>query len=137
MMSTPSVEASDASFYEMVHYTRQQTRREPAIERRDEARHAYPGVHLMAPMIGGQTPALAEFQRIDCYDLSAGGFAFFSDRETNFATLAVALDAEHAVVYLSAEVIHCTPMGQDADGGYLVGCRFTGRLEGPREAAEG
>lgn len=126
-------------------------------ERRRCAREPFPVVQQVARATGQKVPEQSAFFPVKCRDLSTRGFSFVLKRRPQFTSLVLALDAPPEVIYLAAEVRHCTevlvhpsgrveplpkqdpeaaapsPGGDGAnDGakvGVLVGCEFTERLE--------
>ena len=58
----------------------------------------------IAPMRSGRFPSPGDFFEVDCYDISAGGFSFFLDREPDFDTLAVELGTPPRQSFLAARV---------------------------------
>jgi hypothetical protein len=97
-------------------------------------------------------PEQTEFFPVRCHDLSTRGFSFLVRRQPQFKSIVLALTTLPEVIYLAAEVKHCTdvlvhPSGRvevlrnrDAESGckigsgngaecsVLVGCEFTRRL---------
>jgi hypothetical protein len=116
-------------------------------ERRRELRSPLRSYQWIAPRSGNRMPHPVQFEQYQCYDISASGFSFLSPTRPGFRSLVVALVALPEVIYLAADVVHCTdvyayPSGavepaaarsrfHDVDDGtpmYLVGCRFDRRL---------
>jgi hypothetical protein len=98
-------------------------------------------------------PEQTAFFPVKCHDLSTRGFSFIAKRRPQFASLVLALGTPPDVIYLAAEVRHCTDVlaypsgrvevldgqetpadgrcrgGNGAEPGVLVGCEFIRRLE--------
>ena len=72
-MATPN--AVDAAFYKQVHRLVSK-RLEAGDGDRDKQRRGARCVQRIAPCLDGQMPEMAEFQEVDCQDLSAGGFSY-------------------------------------------------------------
>ena len=107
--------------------------REPAgrrggRDRRTSHRMAFQYKQRIAPMRSGRFPSPGDFFEVDCYDISAGGFSFFLDREPDFDTLAVELGTPPRQSFLAARVARFTSQGSTGRRRVLVGCRFLERL---------
>jgi len=126
-----------------------------AAERRRVPRESFAVVQRIAQAMGHKVPEQTAFFPVKCHDLSTRGFSFIMKRRPRFESIVLALGAPPEVIYLAAEIRHCTdvlahPSGQvkildgrggQTDGeprsghgaelGVLVGCEFTGRLEAP------
>jgi diguanylate cyclase len=107
-------------------------------ERRHSPRHKFERIQRIAPYRAGRVPAADEFHDVRCRDISAGGFSFWLPSPPDYSALVIALGQDSATKYLIAEVVRTTAVQHGDASVYLVGCRFTGRLnlvETPREAA--
>lgn len=130
-------DAGDSSFYKQVHRLIAKRLNEDA-NRRGRKRSSYRCIQRLAPCTGQQVPELSEFREVVCQDLSAGGFSYLSTVTPEAETLAVELGKAPVLIYVTARVIHVSEVRSDGKRQFLIGCRFTGRLE-PRaeEAAVG
>ncbi len=124
-----------------------------AEERRRAPRESFPVVQRIAQAADGKVPEQATFFPVKCHDLSTRGFSFFVKKRPQFKSMVLALGTPPDVIYLGAEVRHCTdvlmhasgrveilqnqdaqtdgasPSGNGAKLTVLVGCEFTRRLE--------
>lgn len=121
-------DAGDSSFYKQVHRLIAKRLNEDA-NRRGRQRCSYRCIQRLAPCSGDQVPELSEFREVVCQDLSAGGFSYLSDVTPATETLAVELGQAPVLIYVTARVIHVSEVRTDGERQYLIGCRFTGRLE--------
>jgi hypothetical protein len=123
-----------------------------APERRCSARRPFRVVQRIAQATGARVPEQTAFFPVKCHDLSTRGFSFIVKTQPQFKSLVLALGTPPDVVYLAAEVRHCTEVlvhpsgrvaalqGQEApsgrgmrggngiERGVLVGCEFLRRL---------
>ena len=104
-------------------------------DRRKQPRRRFSRIQSIAPMVEGRFPSPDSFREIQCRDLTAGGFSFVLPAPPDFTQMVVALGTEENVKYLTAEVAHTTKLQQDGAVAYLVGGRFTGRIEPNGEAS--
>jgi len=95
-------------------------------QRRGQPRRAYPYRQKIAPIIGGQLPAKDEFKELQCRDIGAGGFSFYSNSPPESDELVVALGSPPQLTYLTAEIAHLERVSQDGKKMYLIGCAYTG-----------
>ncbi|MGQ9575755.1 MAG: GAF domain-containing protein [Thermoguttaceae bacterium] len=102
--------------------------RKVARELRSSPRRAFKYYQMIAPMFGGVLPKRKKFFEVECEDISAGGIAFYMNRPPDFDTLVVALGRPPAESYLTARVVRVAKKERDGQRLYLVGCRFTGRV---------
>jgi len=128
------------------------------VERRRDYRSPFRSYQWVAPRVGDRLPNPAQFEQYQCYDISGSGFSFLSPNRPGFRSLVVALVVLPEIIYMSADVVHCTevityPSGcvepaatrrarlgpVDSENGgvpmYLIGCRFIQRLRGSLFAA--
>ena len=98
-------------------------------ERREHPRRAYPYVQLLAPRVDEHVPDLSIFRQVTCQDIASGGFSFLSRIRVNQGCYIVALGSPPLLTYVTAEVVHQTPVLIDETQYYSVGCRYTGRLD--------
>ena len=76
-------------------------------------RRAYPYKQRIAPVIEGKLPAHDEFEEVNCRDISAGGFSYFTPLKPDFKEIVVALGFPPSLTYLSADVMHGRPTEYD------------------------
>lgn len=131
-------------------------------ERRCAPRKPFRVVQRIAQATGRRVPEPSTFFPVKCCDLSTRGFSFSIKRRPQFESIVLALGTPPDVIYLAAEIKHCTEMvacpsgrvevldeqGAETDHedpgiegverSFVVGCEFTGRLEleEDRETAE-
>ena len=129
---------------------------EESRERRCLPRTPYDARQRVARRDGPGIPDDSEFHEVRCHDISQSGFAFLFPTRPAFQSLVVAFGLPPTVIYVAAEVAHCTralvfpsgrvkrlrqslpagavqaaePDSEDAEGRpmILVGCRFRERL---------
>lgn len=127
--------SQDVSFYELVHkiLTRQleedETQSDDDAERRAGNRESFQSVQFMGPIVNGRLPKPAEMTEVVCHDISTSGFSFFAGQPQRSEQLLVRLNGALKSTYLIAQVIHCRPVADGGEAGFLVGCKFTGRVE--------
>ncbi len=133
-----------------------------AEERRRAPRNPFRVEQRIAQATGRRVPELSTFFPVKCSDLSTRGFSFSIKRCPQFESIVLALGTPPDVIYIAAEVRHCTEVmtypsgrvevldqqgaetGQEGPGvegverSFVIGCEFTGRLEleEDRETAE-
>jgi hypothetical protein len=119
--------ATDAGFFSLVHEVLAAEKQRSSDDRRNEQRHWYDCVQLIAPYTPGRLPAAAEFRHVRCQDLSPGGMSYYDVQLPENPGLLVLLGPS-PFIFLTAEVTHHENV-QDGDRKeYLIGCRFTGRI---------
>jgi diguanylate cyclase (GGDEF)-like protein len=99
------------------------------IDRRNQPRRPFPTNQFVAPYVEGRLPTRETFVQVRCHDISSGGFSFLLSQPPEFETFVVALGMPPNVTYLTGRVMHSTPAPADDNSMFLVGCRFTGRVE--------
>jgi hypothetical protein len=153
-MPSPGSEI-DANFYRLIHGMLTAPRESQGTERRAEKRQHFRSAQRIAAWNGATFPADEEFFPIECRDLTRSGFSFLVATEPRHATMVVEFGTPPQVIYVGAQVLHsvpviCYPSGlvaqmtgrNDAvslaahghERGrpmFLVGCRFTRRLQNP------
>ena len=72
-------------------------------------------------------PALTDFGRVLCVDLSGGGIAFFLADAPESDEWVVALGKPPKLTYMFANVTHIQETEHKGQMRYRVGCRFAGR----------
>jgi len=82
---------------------------------------------------------------VRCEDISAGGISFYLEGPPDFTTFVVTLGWPAAEGHFSARVVRVPKASFEGRSGYLIGCRFTGRVwlqspsphnDGPAKAPE-
>ncbi|HEV3003652.1 MAG TPA: PilZ domain-containing protein [Pirellulales bacterium] len=125
----------DAAFYKQVHRHISQAL-ENGDERRNERHRGARCIQRIAPCVDGRLPVLAAFREVECQDLSAGGFTCLLPEPPEIETMAVELGAPPVLIYVTARVVHVSESRLGEEIKYLVGCRFTGRLDSNEAVAE-
>jgi len=97
-----------------------------STDRRGLKRHAYPAVQPIAFFDGKTLPTRDMFEEVTCYNLSAGGVAFFWAEEPPTRQIVIGLGTPGKLTFLTARVAHVTPQHGE-DKGFLIGCALTGR----------
>jgi hypothetical protein len=95
-------------------------------DRRDAERFAFASQQTIAPYSGKDMPRAADFRRVACHDISAGGMSFYWDRPLDFEYVVVALESTTASLRVIGRATFCVPEG---DGNYRIGCQFIKRLK--------
>ena len=98
-------------------------------DRRRRPRRSFTYYQRIAPMENGRMPPLRMFRRVKCIDISAGGFSFLSTSRPPEGDFVVALGSPPVVINVAAQVVHVTPTDYEGQPAYVVGCRYTGRLD--------
>jgi PAS domain S-box-containing protein len=96
-------------------------------DRRIRQRRAYPYMQRMAAIANGRMPGLNEFREVECNDIGAGGFSYFTSTRPVETDIVVAFGSGAAQTYLTARLVHVTAKINRGDRVFLVGCRYTGR----------
>lgn len=117
---------NDVAFYKEVH--RLLRARQRGENRRNRDRKTYQCVQRLAPLVTGRTPPLSEFAGVKCQDLSPGGFSFLCAQPPEHETYVVELGKPPVLIYVTARVVHVSELRAGVQVQFLVGCRFTGRL---------
>ncbi len=124
--------AADAGFYSLVHEVLQAEKDRGGENRRGEDRRTFDCVQLIAPYREGRLPDAAEFRQVRCQDLSPGGFSYLDRDPPEHHQVIVAL-GRAPFIFVTAKVAHHVPVLRGERTEYLIGCRFTGKLEAPEE----
>jgi hypothetical protein len=95
-------------------------------ERRDTQRFAFASMQTVAPYSGKDMPRAADFRRVSCHDISAGGMSFYWDRQLDFEYVVVALESGASSLRLIGRTTFCVPEGERK---YRIGCQFVKRLK--------
>jgi hypothetical protein len=65
---------------------------------------------------------------VRCHDIAVQGISFFWPDAPDFERLIVTLGSNERPVYMAAEVVQSKAVYMHGEVGFLVGCRFTGRV---------
>ncbi|MBI3468664.1 MAG: diguanylate cyclase [Planctomycetes bacterium] len=101
-------------------------------DRRKHQRRPFCYTQVVAPYRWGRFPAPDMFREVQCQDLAAGGCSFLLPDAPDCDAYIVALGIEPNCTYVVAEVLHARRDFSKSPPVFVVGCRFTGRIE--REA---
>jgi hypothetical protein len=96
-------------------------------EKRRGERKPCQAVQLVAPYVRSKLPEKRMFTRVLCDDISVGGFSFSWPNEPGFQYVVAGLGNLDDPTYMTARVVHYSRHA-DPGKGYLVGCRFLGRV---------
>lgn len=97
-------------------------------ERRTSQRKLFPYRQQIAPFDDGIVPPRHTFAQVRCWDISAGGISFLLDEPPPYKRVVVVLGGSATEVLMSADVVRVIELVEEDVNGYLVGCRFTGKL---------
>lgn len=97
-------------------------------DQRSSPRRVYRYQQSIAPIYHGQLPTRRQFVDVECRDISAGGIAFVLDEVPDFRDLVVALGRSPQLTHFTATVARTCEIEDLGRKRYLVGCRFTGRV---------
>jgi hypothetical protein len=103
---------------------------DPGRERRSAARR--PFRYMQRITYANHEPgssATRSSMNVECLDISAGGMSFFLDRLPEFKELVVELGASQGIRFLKARVARVQKAALGNRLGYVVGCRFIGRVD--------
>ena len=128
-MTVPFVH--DASFYELVHkiLNAPPSDKDEERDRRVALREQFPTVQFIGPIVAGKLPKIDALRPVTCCDLSTSGMSFYAAQPPESDRLVVRLAASRSATYLLADIVHCRPQADGGERAYLIGCRFTGRVE--------
>ncbi len=128
-MNLPLSSETDAQLFEMVHVLIQQTEAQSQPEnRRGTERRDYNAVQLVALCQDGELPAQADFFHVECHDLAPQGFSFFMNDAPDYSEIVVAL-GRIPFSFFKAQIVHREEVLVDDKPAFLIGCRFTERIE--------
>ncbi len=99
------------------------------IEGRQSKRRAFPFRQRVAFGVWDGTPPDEAFTDVTFRDVSASGCSFLVATRPTEERLLVQLGTEDHLVFVQAEVVHCTPKAAEGEEAYLIGCRFLKRVE--------
>jgi PAS domain S-box-containing protein len=97
------------------------------VERRRHPRRPFPYKQRIAVVVDGKLPDPKTFTDVQCKDIAAAGFSFFSATPPGSDTLVVALGVPPKVTHLVAQVIHVTRVERRGQQKFLIGCNYIGR----------
>jgi len=98
-------------------------------EMRSSPRRTYQYRQVVAPLFGDKLPAKSHFFEVICQDISAGGFSFHLDMRPEFTRVVVGLGQLPRLTFFTADIVRVVEDEVDGRAQFLVGCRFTGRIE--------
>jgi hypothetical protein len=96
-------------------------------DRRRRPRRSYPYRQRIAFVIDGRPVEPQDFFEVQCNDIAAGGFSYYSANSPPSDKLIAALGAPPKLTFLTAKVAHTRRIVEDGREMYLVGCMYTGR----------
>jgi len=123
---------ADADFYTSV-YTMRRESRLWSERGRGAERHSFACRQWIALYDDGDAEHERTFREVACQDISTGGFSFLLHEIPAADQLCIRLGAPGSYVYLTGQMVHCSPIDTDGGPGFLIGCRFTGRSDNVRE----
>ena len=131
-MSAPAIH--DANFYELVHKVltkrvEQELDECSQRERRVQDRQPFPSVQCIAPIVDGRVPHESDMAEVYCHDISTSGLSYYAACVPTSEQLLVKLTVPNKVTYLTAQLAHCMPIADGGEAAFLVGIRFTGRVD--------
>ena len=145
----------DADFYRLIHSMMGPLEDQQEEERRQAERYPFRLIQRIAPRSGSEFPDESRFLEVQCHDLTQGGFSFLLSSRPDFTALVVAFGEPPKLIYVAAEIRHVEEVLVDSSGSvtqvddlsnyldwfssegeaakpmFLIGCRFTERLEHP------
>jgi diguanylate cyclase len=98
-------------------------------DRRRYQRRPFYYTQVVAPFRRGRFPSPDMFREVQCQDLAAGGCSFLLPEAPDCDAYIVALGVEPHCVYVVAEVLHARRDSSKMPPVFVIGCRFTGRIE--------
>jgi diguanylate cyclase (GGDEF)-like protein len=101
----------------------------PRPDRRRRARHSLSVTQSVAPFVHGLLPTPCMFRDVQCEDVSSTGFSFFFDEKPTWDAVVVEFGIPPNLMYLSARIVHVTPIASAQGTRFKVGCRFSGKLQ--------
>ncbi|RMF93808.1 MAG: hypothetical protein D6741_13270 [Planctomycetota bacterium] len=158
----PSVDAeAQAEFYRLVTRLMRDAADDPSRERRGQRRQLFLSAQQIAPLQGDRPTSDDSYRKVHCYDISKGGFSFFTLEPPDYTKLIARLNAADEVIEMLAEISYVRPVYLFSTGdviraddieslddlppqlqqpvfAYLVGCHFLRRWRNrsPAEAPE-
>jgi hypothetical protein len=98
-------------------------------ELRRSKRRAFPFRQRVAFGVWDETPPEEAFLDVTFHDVSASGCSFTVEARPTEQRLLAQLGTESHILFVQAEVVHCTLKTLDGKETYLIGCRFLKRAE--------
>jgi hypothetical protein len=127
----PNQTDDDVNIYALVHHVLDASREyDETVERRTGRRRRYSCLQWVAPYRNGRLPEASEFTRVQCIDLSSGGFAFLAEEGGDYEFLVVALGNPPSL-FLSAESVRRCVVPFEGKNRVQLGCRFVAKLDVP------
>ncbi len=118
----------DVGLFEMISSLIQEQHAASRPNRRDNERHSFPCVQLLAPFDGEHLPGPEQLRQVLCNDLSPSGFSFFAFEKPETSQVIAAL-GQIPPEFFVAEIVHVRPTMTTNGHDYHVGCRFLRRLD--------
>ncbi len=103
-----TVSQVNPNLYQLIHELVLANPAEPEKRRRE--RLPFDERQRVAQCRGSGVPDDSEFREVRCHDLSQGGFSFLFRTRPHFRELVVAFGIPPGVIYVAAEIVHCTPV---------------------------
>lgn len=98
------------------------------VQRRHSARFEFDSILRIGPWEEGTKPDPRSFIPVRCRDISQGGFSFFVEEPLDWKKMVVIVSRGQAMICLTAEMVYQRELPEGERGRYVIGCRFTGRL---------
>jgi PAS domain S-box-containing protein len=98
-------------------------------ELRTSPRLTYRYKQWIAPIYGRTMPSPSQLFQVTCENISAGGIAFYLENAPAFDHLVVGLGQPPDMTYFRARTVRVMERELDGRRHFLVGCRFTGRVD--------
>lgn len=120
---------ADIGFYALVHHVLEASREwDEHLERRTGARREFSCLQWVAPYRDGKLPEAAEFTRVQCIDLSEGGFSYLAHQLPEHEFVMVALGS-NPFIFVTAEITRRWTLEMEGQRKLALGCRFVAKLE--------
>ena len=98
-----------------------------SVNRRKFPRRPYPYAQRMGPVRNGQMPRLDEFYEVECRDISAGGFSYYSHTKPIETDIVIAFGAIGTETFLIARIVYARQTIRNGKTMFTIGCEYTGR----------
>ena len=98
-------------------------------DKRLSPRREYTWTQMIALRDGDRSPRADQFFAVQCRDISAGGLSFILDSQPQYKHIVVELGTAPHTIHMGAEIVRVVPTKEDGEPRYLIGCRFSGRME--------
>jgi len=106
-----------------------QNRQPSGRERRSSQRCTFEYRQFMAPVLNGELPRRPDFFEVGCRDISSGGIALVLTAPPDSDRAVIALGRDENRIYVMAQVRRVAQESNDRETRYIVGYRFTGRID--------